>query len=577
MNKQVCGAVVVSILVFGGGAAKAADLSALSYKAPVAALPTYNWTGCYVGAQAGGGTSNDSFALVGGGGGLAGGQLGCNVQLGQIVLGLEGEAAWSGLSDKLDFSFPGFSQDFTGRNRWSADLAARAGVAVDRALIFGKAGFAQGRFDFAFNDSLGGSETASGTLNGLLLGGGIEYAFAPNWSAKLEYDHIDYVGRALQFNTFFNGLPNGNFTLTQSASVNLVKLGVNYRFGGAELGPAIDPPARPPAYKAPASTAAHNWSGCYLGAAAGGGTSNDSFTPAGLVVGGGGGGGLAGGQLGCNLQLGQVVLSLEGEAAWSGLSDKSDIPSGGLFSQESTGRNRWSADLAARAGVAVDRALIFGKAGFAQGRFDFAENDSSGDSQTASGALNGLLLGAGIEYAFAPNWSAKLEYDHIDYVARTLQINQFPNLASGLPAFSVNETQSASVNLVKAGVNYRFGGSDQPWPAVPARPTLAPARYDWTGCYLGAAAGGGTSNDSFTTIGLGGGGGGGGGGGLAGGQLGCNVQFGQIVLGLEGEAVWAGLSDKSGFSHVDFFRWNSPAATAGAILPRALGSRSIAR
>jgi outer membrane immunogenic protein len=69
-------------------------------------------------------------------------------------------------------------------------------------------------------------------LNGLLFGGGIEYAFAPNWSAKLEYDHIDYVGRTLQFNTFSNGVPTpaGNFNETQSASVNLVKLGVNYRF-----------------------------------------------------------------------------------------------------------------------------------------------------------------------------------------------------------------------------------------------------------------------------------------------------------------------------------------------------------
>jgi outer membrane immunogenic protein len=60
-----------------------------------------------------------------------------------------------------------------------------------------------------------------------LLGGGIEYAFAPNWSAKLEYDHIDYVGRDL----LFTGIP-GNSIMRESVSDSLVKVGINYHFAG---------------------------------------------------------------------------------------------------------------------------------------------------------------------------------------------------------------------------------------------------------------------------------------------------------------------------------------------------------
>ena len=70
------------------------------YKAPVT-MP-YDWTGCYVGAQAGGGVLGDSFAFnLNGGGGILGGQIGCNVQRGQVVFGFEGEAARSGLKRVL--------------------------------------------------------------------------------------------------------------------------------------------------------------------------------------------------------------------------------------------------------------------------------------------------------------------------------------------------------------------------------------------------------------------------------------------------------------------------------------------
>jgi outer membrane immunogenic protein len=121
-------------------------------------------------------------------------------------------------------------------------------------------------------------------------------------------------------------------------------------------------------------------------------------------------------------------------------------------------RNRWGIDGAARVGVAVDRALIYGKVGVATGRFDFsssfAQNDGSFISfQSGSSTLTGVVLGAGIEYAFATNWSAKLEYDRTDYLARSVSFVSVDNL--GDVNFS-NSNETATTNIVKAGINYRF-------------------------------------------------------------------------------------------------------------------------
>jgi len=63
----------------------------------------------------------------------------------------------------------------------------------------------------------------------------------------------------------------------------------------------------------------------------------------------------------------------------------------------------------------------------------------------------GLLLGGGIEYAFAPNWSARLEYDHVGYLSRDVDLT-----ASLGPPIIVDE--SATTNVVKAGINYKFFG-----------------------------------------------------------------------------------------------------------------------
>jgi outer membrane immunogenic protein len=107
--------------------------------------------------------------------------------------------------------------------------------------------------------------------------------------------------------------------------------------------------------------------------------------------------------------------------------------------------------------VAIDRALIYSKIGMASGGFHFSTSATQPPIENGSGTLSGLLLGCGIEVAVAPHWSARLEYDHIDYVGRNFQFSE-PALGSNLPFIA--QSESASANLVKASVNYRFGGAN---------------------------------------------------------------------------------------------------------------------
>lgn len=197
----------------------------MAFKAPWA--PGFSWTGCYIGAQGGGGFMKDSYNGSSGddifhaGGAIAGGQLGCNYQYQQLVLGIEGEGWWSGVTDPYTNnsslnvpSVPGsfsYNEHYTATNRWDAALSLRAGWAFDRVLLYAKAGAVWGKFDFSGsyngNDPTGISchasdcapymdnyaESASKVLPGMLIGFGLEYAFLDNWTAKIEADYLNFA------------------------------------------------------------------------------------------------------------------------------------------------------------------------------------------------------------------------------------------------------------------------------------------------------------------------------------------------------------------------------------------------
>lgn len=253
-SKFLLGVVMAALTA---GSAAAADLAVKA--APVIArAPAFSWTGCYIGAHAGAGVlldqgfqdqgsiqtlTENTLADRHGIGGLAGGQIGCNYQTGMLVLGIEGEGFWSGMKVTRDaFNGTTLFNTISIRNKWDYDVAARIGVAFDRALVYGKAGWVAAGFDWnSQNVNFCGVNctviTGSATLDGLLIGVGLEYAFTNNWTAKFEYDYLGFGAKNVNFVTV---IPNvTTFTQTQnvSADKHIFKVGVNYLFNAG--GPVV--------------------------------------------------------------------------------------------------------------------------------------------------------------------------------------------------------------------------------------------------------------------------------------------------------------------------------------------------
>jgi len=223
-------------LSFGAGSiARAADMP---LKAPRAPVYQYNWSGFYIGANGGFGTGRSSWTddptLTGSDlgnhtttGGFAGGQIGFNWQWGMMMAGAEFDIDWASLKgNHTDL----FLHDLNSKVSSLGTISGRLGVAYwDRLLVYVKGGgaFAQYRYDdfITVGGPLNGS--ASATRWGWVMGGGLEYAFTRNWSAKIEYNYIDFNTRRLNF----GGGASVGYVQDIASNLQLVKAGINYRFG----------------------------------------------------------------------------------------------------------------------------------------------------------------------------------------------------------------------------------------------------------------------------------------------------------------------------------------------------------
>jgi outer membrane immunogenic protein len=154
-----------------------------------------------------------------------------------LVLGIEGEGFWSGMKVNSDFFGINSNTLFETtsiRNKYDYDVAGRFGLAFDRALVYGKAGWVAAKFDW-YSRTLNfcgncATTTGSATLDGLLIGIGLEYAFLNNWTAKFEYDYLGFAAQNVNFTTVFaNGAIN-NQLQNVSADKHIFKVGVNYLF-----------------------------------------------------------------------------------------------------------------------------------------------------------------------------------------------------------------------------------------------------------------------------------------------------------------------------------------------------------
>jgi outer membrane immunogenic protein len=230
----------LAVLV-AASAAFAADLPYKDVAQPQPQAARFNWAGFYMGLNGGGGFGkmdplgaitdrfdNSSFEASGG---VFGVTSGAQMQQGHLVMGTETDLDWANISGAKTISptIAGASQGITFDMRstidWTMTARIRVGWAQDNWLLYGTTGLAMmGNTPHISNITLKGVPVGCSDINlpncsetplagGLALGMGVEYGFAGNWSAKLEYMFIAQLqGANLQ-------------------NANLIRLGINYHFG----------------------------------------------------------------------------------------------------------------------------------------------------------------------------------------------------------------------------------------------------------------------------------------------------------------------------------------------------------
>jgi outer membrane immunogenic protein len=205
-------------------AASAADMQARPYsKAPPAVVsPAYNWSGFYIGAMGGfGWGSGDNEGT----GGFGGGTVGYNWQFpgSQFVFGVEVDAAGASIKDSFTEDQGGILVTQESKINSFGSVTGRAGFAMDAALIYAKGGYAWANHKATISaPALGITSSDSQTHAGYTIGGGLEYLFTPNWSAKAEYMYTSLGSETYRF----DGQPadSGSFDF------HTIKVGVNYHF-----------------------------------------------------------------------------------------------------------------------------------------------------------------------------------------------------------------------------------------------------------------------------------------------------------------------------------------------------------
>src|SRR5579863_3500181 len=209
--------------------------------------------------------------------------------------------------------------------------------------------------------------------------------------------------------------------------------------------PAPPPPQAPAAY-IPTVAPVYNWGGIYFGANGGYGFGKSKQTSAkGTTTGTFGVTGfLVGPTIGANFQTDAFVFGVEGDfdGSWmQGSSGPTVCSNGGTFAQCET-KNSWLSTIRARVGYAADRVLFYGTAGGAFGNIEQGAKGAA-NSTFANSTKGGWTAGAGVEVAFADNWTARVEYLFVDLQKATF---------SGPPATTV----TFNANIVRLGVDYKF-------------------------------------------------------------------------------------------------------------------------
>lgn len=201
-----------------------------SVYAPPPVMP-YNWSGIYVGAH--GGWATGSIETTVGGASLdqdgwfLGAQIGYNWQAAYSpwVFGVELDAAWASIEGSETAVAGVATATLTSETQFLGSVRGRVGYAYDRWLPYVTGGLAYSQNEITASATVPGfavSVSDDQSSIGYTVGAGVEWAFAPRWSAKLEYLYYD-LGSA----TYFENVGGG---FEADTSFQTIKIGLNYRF-----------------------------------------------------------------------------------------------------------------------------------------------------------------------------------------------------------------------------------------------------------------------------------------------------------------------------------------------------------
>jgi outer membrane immunogenic protein len=204
-----------------------------------------------------------------------------------------------------------------------------------------------------------------------------------------------------------------------------------------------------------------SWTGCHIGGDVGGawlrdkdtetvtatGAAStfspvDTATPSGVKL---------GGYLGCDYQFASpVVVGIEGDAEWANIRGGSaNFPNTGVPPDSYETQANFEASVRGRLGYAFQNWLFYATGGVAWARIkEIYTSPFFGVSETFSDTRTGWTVGAGVEYAFAPNWVGRVEYRYADFGTLTnLPVVTFSGFT---------ESHKITENTVRGGIAYKF-------------------------------------------------------------------------------------------------------------------------
>jgi len=261
MKKFLLGSVALITL---GASASAADLAPRYTKAPAMVDAAYNWTGFYAGLNIGAASTDGNLTAVSNTpffeesrfadtfrktGFIGGGQIGYNYQSGISVFGVEADAAWLNVKSSTTLGFDPFfvgkginAATFSSSIDWLVTARARAGIAATPALLlYVTGGLAVAGVNVSYRNNgafsgtlLSNSFSVNETKYGWTAGFGAEYALGGNWSVKAEYLRVLLGDTTV--NVPFDPASGLTGSIKVSQNIDLIRAGVNYKFGGPTAG-----------------------------------------------------------------------------------------------------------------------------------------------------------------------------------------------------------------------------------------------------------------------------------------------------------------------------------------------------